>query len=37
MVGDTAFDVTYRDGNTEIVYIHMLLNSSAVNLRQLVI
>ncbi len=37
VVGDTAFDVTYRDGNTEIVYIHMLLNSSAVNLRQLVI
>ena len=37
VVGDTAFDVTYRDGNTEIVYIHVLLNSSAVNLRQLVI
>ena len=37
VVGDTAFDVTYRDGNTEIIYIHMLLNSSAVNLRQLVI
>ena len=37
VVGDTAFDVTFREGNTEIVYIHMLLNTSAVNLRQMVI
>jgi hypothetical protein len=37
VVGDTAFDVAFRDGNSEIVYIHMLLNSSAVNLRQMVI
>jgi hypothetical protein len=37
VVGDTAFDVSFRDGNTEIVYIYMLLNSSAVSLRQMVI
>jgi hypothetical protein len=37
VVGDTAFDVAFRDGNTEIVYIYMLLNSSAVSLRQMVI
>ena len=37
VVGDTAFDVTFREGNTEIVYIHMLLNTSAMNLRQMVI
>jgi hypothetical protein len=29
--------VSFRDGNTEIVYIYMLLNSSAVSLRQMVI
>jgi hypothetical protein len=37
VVGDTAFDVTFREGNTEIVYIYMLLNTSAVSLRQMVI
>ena len=37
VVGDTAFDVTFREGNTEIFYIYMLLNTSAVNLRQMVI
>ncbi len=37
VVGDTAFDVSLRDGTTEIVYIYMLLNSSAVCLRQMVI
>ena len=37
VVGDTAFDVSFREGNTEIVYIHMLLNTSAVSLRQMVI
>jgi hypothetical protein len=37
LVGDTAFDVTYRDGATEIVYIQMVLNTSTVQLRQMVI
>ena len=37
VVGDTAFDVSFREGNTEIVYIYMLLNTSAVSLRQMVI
>lgn len=35
--GDTCFDVTYRDGATNITYIYMLLNSSTVMLRQMVI
>jgi hypothetical protein len=37
IAGDTAFDVTYRDGATEITYAHMLLNTSTVMLRQMVI
>jgi hypothetical protein len=37
VVGDTAFDVTYKDGATEIDYIHMVLNTSAIHLRQMVI
>lgn len=37
LLGDTAFDVTYRDGATEIVYNYMLLNTSTVMLRQMVI
>jgi hypothetical protein len=37
VVGDTAFDVSFREGNSEIVYIYMLLNTSAVSLRQMVI
>jgi len=37
LVGDTAFDVTYRDGATEIVYAYMVLNTSNVMLRQMVI
>ena len=37
VVGDTAFDVTYRDGATEIDYVYMLLNTSNVLLRQMVI
>jgi len=37
VVGDTAFDVTYRDGATEIVYVYLVLNTSAVMLRQMVI
>jgi hypothetical protein len=37
VIGDTAFDVTYKDGATEIDYIYMVLNTSAVMLRQMVI
>lgn len=36
-VGDTAFDVHYVDGATEIDYVYMLLNSSTVLLRCMVI
>jgi len=37
ITGDTAFDVTYRDGATEIAYAYMVLNTSSVMLRQMVI
>jgi hypothetical protein len=37
IVGDTAFDVVYKDGATEIYYIYFLLNTSQVLLRQMVI
>jgi len=37
VLGDTAFDITYKDGATEIDYIHMVLNTSAIHLRQMVI
>lgn len=37
IVGDTAFDVTYKDGATEIDYIYMALNTSQVVLRQQVV
>lgn len=36
-VGDTCFDVSYKDGATELVYIYMMLNSSNVLLRCMVI
>lgn len=36
-VGDTAFDVIYEDGATDIFYVYMLLNTSTVLLRQMVI
>lgn len=36
VLGDTAFDVIYKDGATEVVWIYMLLNTSAVLLRQMV-
>jgi hypothetical protein len=36
-VGDTAFDVIYEDGATDIFYVYLLLNSSTVLLRQMVI
>jgi len=37
VVGDTAFDVTYDDGATSITYAYMLLNTSNILLRQMVI
>lgn len=37
VLGDTAFDVVYRDGATEIQWIHMILNTSPVHLRCMVI
>ena len=37
VLGDTCFDLTYRDGATEIDYIYMGLNTSAVMLRQQVV
>ncbi|GDX76009.1 hypothetical protein LBMAG41_10850 [Cyanobium sp.] len=37
VVGDTAFTVSYFDGATEILYVYMILNSSAIMLRQMVI
>lgn len=37
VLGDTAFDVTYKDGATEIDYVYFLLNTSTVLLRQMAI
>jgi hypothetical protein len=37
IVGDTAFDVEYQDGATVIVYIYMLMNTSTLMFRQMVI
>jgi hypothetical protein len=37
LVGDTMFDVTYTDGTTKITYLYMILNTSAVMLRQMII
>jgi hypothetical protein len=37
VLGDTAFTVSYFDEATEILYIYMILNSSAIMLRQMVI
>jgi hypothetical protein len=37
ILGDTAFDVLYKDGSTEIYYVYILLNTSNVLLRQMVI
>lgn len=37
IVGDTCFDVTYTDGATEIQYVYIVLNTSTVLLRQMVI
>jgi hypothetical protein len=37
VLGDTSFDVVYIDGATKIYYIYVILNTSTVMLRQLVI
>jgi hypothetical protein len=37
LTGDTAFDAVYRDGATHIEYMYMLLNTSTVMLRQMVV
>ena len=37
VLGDTAFDVTYIDGATKIPYVYMVLNTSTVVLRQMII
>jgi hypothetical protein len=37
IAGDTAFDVIYRDGATDLFYVYMLHNSATVLLRQMVI
>ena len=37
VLGNTCFDVTYFDGATRVDFIYMVLNTSAVMLRQMVI
>ena len=37
IVGDTAFDAMYYDGATEINYVYMLMNTSTLMYRQMVI
>lgn len=37
LLGDTAFDVTFHDGALDISYVYMILNTSTVMLRQMVI
>jgi hypothetical protein len=37
IVGDTAFDVVYKDGATSIPYLHMLMNTSTIHARMMVI
>ncbi|MFO0239105.1 MAG: Kelch repeat-containing protein [Betaproteobacteria bacterium] len=37
VVGDTAFDVIYKDGATDIFYVHLAHNTSTIHLRQQVI
>lgn len=37
VVGDTAFDAFYTDGATTIRYVYMILNTSTVMLRQMII
>jgi hypothetical protein len=37
IVGDTAFDATFYDGETEINYVYMLMNTSNLMYRQMII
>lgn len=37
IAGDTAFDYTYKDGATEITFVYMILNTSAIMLRTIAI
>jgi len=37
ILGDTCWDVTYRDGTTEIDFVYLALNSSNIVMRQMVI
>jgi hypothetical protein len=37
IVGDTCFDATYYDGATEINYVYMLMNTSTLMYRQMII
>jgi hypothetical protein len=37
VLGDTSFDITYFDGATQIPYIYMILNTSPIVLRQMII
>jgi hypothetical protein len=37
IVGDTCFDATYYDGATEIHYVYMLMNTSTIMYRQMII
>jgi hypothetical protein len=37
VVGDTCFDIEYKDEETEITYIYMLMNTSTLMYRQMVI
>jgi hypothetical protein len=37
VAGDTCFDVTFYDGATEIHYVYMLLNTSTLMFRQMII
>lgn len=37
IVGDTCFDATYYDGATELHYVYMLMNTSTIMYRQMVI
>lgn len=37
LLGDTCFDITYSDGATAVTFIYMVLNTSTVMLRQMVI
>jgi hypothetical protein len=37
LLGDTAFNIVYKDGGTMINYVYILLNTSTITLRQMVI